>query len=101
MSWTSFTLLYDEDESLIYLQEVLKLHQRDDPPITVRQLDHNNDHRPLLKEILASGETHIVLHCHPDRLMDFLVQAREVKMMEEYQSYIFTHLVSSLSKPRY
>lgn len=95
MNWQSFTLIYDEDASLIYLQEILKLHKADGPPITLRQLDPNNDHRPLLKEIQAAGETHIILHCEPERLMDFLHQAKEVKMMEEYQSYIITHLVFS------
>lgn len=97
MGWKSFTILYDTDESLIQLQAVLKLHGPDDMPITIRQLDPFDDHRTLLKEIQMSGESHIILHCRPDRVLTVLRQAKEVKLMEDYQSYVITHLVSILA----
>jgi Receptor family ligand binding region len=57
-----------------------------------RQLDDGSDYRPLLKEIQASGESHIILDVSPDKIVTLLRQASEVKMMEEYQSYIITSL---------
>ncbi|KAF4533063.1 hypothetical protein B566_EDAN002626 [Ephemera danica] len=77
MGWKSFTLIYQHDDALIRLQEVIKGHGPNDLPITIRQLDEGNDHRPLLKQIQASGESHIILDCDTDRIADILRQARE------------------------
>lgn len=91
-SWKSFTIIYENDDSLIKLKDVLQIHGPEDSPITVRQLDEGPDYRPLLKEIQTSGESHVVLDISADKIIDFLRQAGEVKMMEEYQSYIITSL---------
>lgn len=93
MGWKSFTVLYENEESLIRLQGVLKLRGPNDPPITIRQLDPDDDHRTLLKDVQMSGENHIILHCDPRRVMTVLRQAKEVKMMEDYQNYVITDLV--------
>lgn len=60
--------------------------------IHCRQLDDGNDYRPLLKEIQTSGESHVVLDVSLDRIIPLLRHAAEVKMMEEYQSYIIVSL---------
>lgn len=70
---------------LMRLKDVLQIHGPDDNPITVRQLGDDPDYRPLLKEIQTSGESNIVLDCDPDKILDILRQAREVKLMEDYQ----------------
>lgn len=57
-----------------------------------RQLEDGSDYRPLLKQIQSSGESHIILDVSPDKIITLLRQAAEVKMMEEYQSYIITTL---------
>lgn len=57
-----------------------------------RQLEDGPDYRPLLKQIQSSGESHIVLDIDPEKIVPLLRQASEVKMMEEYQSYIITSL---------
>lgn len=84
-SWKSFTIIYQTDESLMRLKDVLQIHNPDDYPITVRQIGSDPDYRPLLKEIQASGETHIVLDINVDRILPLLRQANEVKLLEEYQ----------------
>jgi hypothetical protein len=45
-----------------------------------------------LKQVQASGESHIILDVGLDKIITLLRQASEVKMMEEYQSYIITSL---------
>jgi glutamate receptor, ionotropic, invertebrate len=45
MGWKSFTVLYQRDDALVRLQEVLKDHGPQDAPITVRQLPHGDDFR--------------------------------------------------------
>ncbi|XP_058063457.1 glutamate receptor ionotropic, kainate 2-like [Anopheles bellator] len=91
-SWKSFTIIYDTDEGLMRLKDILQIHGPGDTPITVRQIDDDPDYRPLLKDIQSSGESHIILEIRPDRIVELLRQAKEVKMLEEYQSYIITSL---------
>lgn len=57
-----------------------------------RQLEEGQDYRPLLKQIQSSGESHIILDINPEKIIALLRQAAEVKMMEEYQSYIILSL---------
>ncbi|XP_058444434.1 glutamate receptor ionotropic, kainate 2 [Malaya genurostris] len=91
-SWKSFTIIYDSDEGLMRLKDVLQIHEPSDSPITVRQIDDDPDYRPLLKDIQSSGESHIILEVHPNKILEILRQAKEVKMLEEYQSYIITSI---------
>ena len=57
-----------------------------------RQLDDGPDYRPLLKQIQTSGENHLILDVSLDKVLTILRQAAEVKMMEEYISYIIISL---------
>lgn len=110
MGWKSFTFLYQRDDALVRLQEVLKDHGPNDPPVTVRQLPYGDDfrfkinnfmlyfyktvlNRPLLKQVQASSESHIILDCDKEKIIQILRQAKEVKMMEDYQSYFIVTLV--------
>lgn len=45
MNWRSYSILYENEDSLIRLQEVLKITQMDSIPVLVKQLGPGNDHR--------------------------------------------------------
>lgn len=57
-----------------------------------RQPGDGPDYRPLLKQIQKSGETHLIIDVGIDKILSVLRQASEVKMMEEYISYIIVSL---------
>jgi len=63
LNWKSLVIVYENEDSLVKLQEVLKLpNSFDGIKITMRQLyTDTDDQRPLLKEIKKSGETRIIL----------------------------------------
>ncbi|KAJ1521640.1 hypothetical protein ONE63_003287 [Megalurothrips usitatus] len=92
MAWKTFTIIYEDDEGLFRLQEVLKAHGPGDDPITVRRLGEDLDYRPLLKEIQNSTETRVILDVAADKLVDLFRQARQVNMMGDYISYLATSL---------
>lgn len=75
------------------LQDVLQIHEPSDTPITVRHIGESPDYRPLLKEILNSGETHIILDCAPDKILEIFCQGGDVKMLEEYQVSIIWQFI--------
>ncbi|XP_034252798.1 glutamate receptor ionotropic, kainate 2-like isoform X1 [Thrips palmi] len=92
MAWRTFTIIYENDDGLVRLQEVLKVHGPRDNPITVRQLGEGDDYRPLLKEIHNTSESRLVLDVSTERIVDLFLQARQVKMMGDYTSYLVTSL---------
>ncbi|CAH1400966.1 unnamed protein product [Nezara viridula] len=97
MDWTSYAILYDSDFGLLRLQELLKSHKRaftseGHVPFTVWQLEPEGDVRPILKQIQKTSETRIVLDCATERIIDVLKQAKQVKMLGDYHSYVLTSL---------
>lgn len=89
--WRSFTLVYEDNQGLVRLQELLKA-ELNDVKMYVRRLEANSDHRPLLKEMKKSGESRIVLDCSAERLPSILSSAMELGMMTPYHSYLVTSL---------
>lgn len=89
-SWSTFTIIYEDDFSIMRLHDILQIHDTDSSPIVVRKLEDGDDYFPLLKEIHSYSETRIILDCNVDRVLEILRQANKVKMLEEYQSYIIT-----------
>ncbi|XP_059485780.1 glutamate receptor ionotropic, kainate 2 isoform X1 [Neocloeon triangulifer] len=90
--WKSFTIIYETNEGLVRLQELLKAHGPSEFPIAVRQLGEGPDYRPLLKQIKNSAESHIVLDCSTEKIYDVLKQAQQIGMMSDYHSYLITSL---------
>lgn len=93
LGWKSFTIIYEHDDAFIRLQEILRIPRGFEDLITMRQLE-GGDYRPLLKEIKASGERHIVLDVQTETIMRVLEQALEVHLADEYIEYLILNLVS-------
>ncbi|XP_069951037.1 glutamate receptor ionotropic, kainate 2 isoform X4 [Cherax quadricarinatus] len=89
LKWKNFVILYDSNEGLVRLQNLLKEKTW---TVTVRQLPDNSDYRPLLKEIRRSQATHIVLDVAPEKIYDVLDQALQVHLMSDYHNYFITSL---------
>lgn len=90
--WKSFTIIYETNEGLVRLQELLKAHGPSEFPIAVRQLSDSGDYRTLLKQIKNSAEAHIVLDCTTEKIYDVLKQAQQIGMMSDYHSFLITSL---------
>jgi len=93
-NWKSAILLYETEEGLVKLQELLKLPQTfSGIKITLKQLTSDTtDYRPLLKEIKKSEETRIILDCDYDKIAPILSQADELGMLSDYHNYLVTSL---------
>ncbi|XP_058809851.1 glutamate receptor ionotropic, kainate 2-like [Phymastichus coffea] len=96
LGWKGFTIIYENNEGLVRLQELLKAHGPIDFPITIRQLGEESNighgYRPLLKQIKNSAESHIILDCTTEKIYTVLKQAQEIGMMTDYHSYFITSL---------
>ena len=90
IGWKSFIILYETEDGLVKMQELLKLPKTfADVKITLRQLTPGtDDYRPLLKEIKKSEITRIVLDCDFDKIALILAQADEVGLLTDYHNYL-------------
>ncbi|KAG8227033.1 hypothetical protein J437_LFUL013820, partial [Ladona fulva] len=89
--WKSFTVIYEDDDGLVRLNELLKLYDPKGYTVTVRQLDHGDNYRKGLRKIKNSGETNIVLDCSINILYEVLKQAQQVGLMTSQHNYIITN----------
>lgn len=88
--WKTFTVIYEDDYGLMKLHDILQYHDSTNGPITVRRIDEKEDQLPLLKQIALYGETRLILDCSLERVLSILEQAKKVRLLEDYQSYIIT-----------
>ncbi|KAL1131752.1 hypothetical protein AAG570_011365, partial [Ranatra chinensis] len=91
-SWKRFTVIYDVDNGLKRINELLKLADYKGFLVTVRQLDDPDNYRNVLRKIKSSGEKNIVIECSSLILYDVLIQAQQVGLMGSDMSYIITSL---------
>ncbi|XP_028155734.1 glutamate receptor ionotropic, kainate 2-like isoform X1 [Diabrotica virgifera virgifera] len=92
--WKSYTILYENDNGLLRLQETLKQLNPRDPVVAFKALGPKENLRSVLKEVKSSGVSHFILDCEADRIMDILRLAQELKLLSEFHSYILTNLDS-------
>lgn len=88
--WKSFTVIYEDNESLVRLQEIIKLNNK--WKIKMKQLSPDGNYRPMLREIKNSGESNILIDCSTANVHSVLKQAQQIGMVTEHQNYIITNL---------
>lgn len=93
MSWKSFTVIYDTDDALIRIQDVLQLHGPLDSPITIRHISEDQDFLPLLKEISNSTDWNLLLDLSPTNLEKVLFEGKKFGMLKDYYKYLICYLV--------
>lgn len=69
------------------LQDILQIGERDSNPTTMFQLADDFDYKPMLKSIKMSTDNCLILHCSTEKIVEVLKQAKELKMLGEYQVF--------------
>lgn len=99
--WKSFTLVYDTNDGLIKLKDLLRLsavraqsfgNTDELTRMSVRQFQSNSTYKKLFKDMSKKFETNVVLNVALDSVRDILRQARSVGMMSEYHNYLIADL---------
>ncbi|XP_069985019.1 glutamate receptor ionotropic, kainate 2 isoform X2 [Penaeus vannamei] len=89
LGWRKFCIIYENNNGLIRVQELLKDQSFQ---ISLRQLPLSDDYRPMLKDAKKDGVTHIVLDVERDNIFTVLKQAQQIGMMTSYHNYFITSL---------
>ncbi|XP_013785227.2 glutamate receptor ionotropic, kainate 2-like, partial [Limulus polyphemus] len=90
--WKTFTVIYEENEGLVRLQDLLKAPSYQDVKVVLHQLTPGQSYKKLLKDIGKQGETNIVLNVPIGKVPLVLREAQDVGMMTAYHNYIITSL---------
>ncbi|XP_048519157.1 glutamate receptor ionotropic, kainate 2-like [Dendroctonus ponderosae] len=90
--WKTYTVMYENEDSLLRLRETLKQRKPNDLSIAFICLGSGPDYRTVLKQIKKTLDTRFILDCKADRILDIFRQAKEVGLLKDYHSYILTDL---------
>ncbi|KAH1009764.1 hypothetical protein HUJ04_002072 [Dendroctonus ponderosae] len=94
--WKTYTVMYENEDSLLRLRETLKQRKPNDLSIAFICLGSGPDYRTVLKQIKKTLDTKFILDCKADRILDIFRQAKEVGLLKDYHSYILTDLKEQL-----
>ncbi|CAL4076228.1 unnamed protein product, partial [Meganyctiphanes norvegica] len=89
LGWKKFCIIYENNNGLIRIQELIKDEKFS---VSLKQLPFSDDYRPILKEAREEGVTHIVLDIETKNIFTVLKQAQQVGIMTSYHNYFITSL---------
>ncbi|XP_074025580.1 glutamate receptor ionotropic, kainate 2 isoform X1 [Leptinotarsa decemlineata] len=89
--WESFTVLYEDNESLMRVTSLIETAKSEGLVVQVMQLEEGN-YRSTIKDLKNSGESYIVLDCEINHLIEILTQLQQAGIMNERFHYFITNL---------
>lgn len=92
--WNTFTVLYENNESLLRLADLITNCQLKSILVSVKQLDQpqSGSYIQTFKEARISGQKNFVIDCQVEQLEDVLRQAQQVGLMNHEFNYFITNL---------
>ncbi|XP_043188365.1 glutamate receptor ionotropic, kainate 2-like isoform X1 [Amphibalanus amphitrite] len=91
--WRNVSVVYEDNQSLISVQDALKLTMGNDSiRITVKQLPPYGDYRHMLRKLRDEGAVNFLVACSRDNVLKFLKHAQMVGMIIQKYSYFITSL---------
>lgn len=91
--WKAFTVIYDDNDGVLRLQEVLKFSKGLNVKVTVRKLDPDPQNWVyMFKEMIEKQETRMIIDCDVSKVGTVLHKASLVSIVNEYHHYMFTSL---------
>ncbi|XP_052237251.1 glutamate receptor ionotropic, kainate 2-like isoform X4 [Dreissena polymorpha] len=101
--WTQFTVIYEDNNSLIRLQKILELARGEEFTMKVRQLQGGTSgYISMLKDMHEKLEYRMVIDCSVEKVLDILDAANSLNMVNDYFHFHFTSLdISQLDLDRF
>lgn len=92
-NWKSFAILYEENEALVGMQEILKDPSLREKRIVVRQFPAGSgEYRTTFKELHKLAIKNIIVDVPQEHIYSVLKHAQQVDMLSDYHNYFFTSL---------
>nr|CAI5834720.1 unnamed protein product [Callosobruchus analis] len=81
--WKTFTLLYEDDESLLRTRNLVEMAKGEGIQVQIEQLDYEQtgNYRTTLKKMKKSDQRFFVLDCSVDILQEVLSQLQQIRLV--------------------
>lgn len=93
--WERFAALYEDNFGLLRVQKILAevtVNSR----VSLFKLDPEGDNRKIFKELVKNQESRFLIDCHVDRILKYIEEADELKIVKDYQHYIIVAMDASI-----
>nr|UTN00859.1 ionotropic receptor [Semanotus bifasciatus] len=92
--WKSFTVVYEDNDSLMKLCDLIHKAKERGVLVSVQQLDkyETGSYRTILKDVKTTGEKYFVVDCQTENLVKVLQHFQQVGLMTDQYSYFITNL---------
>lgn len=92
-NWKSFAILYEENEALVRMQEILKDPSLHEKRIVVRQFPiSTGEYRTTFKELHKLAIRNVIVDVPREHIYSVLKHAQQVDMLSDYHNYFFSSL---------
>lgn len=89
--WKDFMILYEDEDGLVRVSELLEKYDPRGYTVTVRQLP-DEDMKPIFRQILLDKVSNIIIDCSIEKLQEALRQAQQIGALGKDFNYIVTNL---------
>lgn len=94
-TWKSYTIIYETEENLLRLKDILQVHQPNgDNLVTMMKLEDDN-YAILMKKVKFNQVKNVILDISVDKLIPLFEAAKLVGMTGDYNRYFLTNLDSA------
>lgn len=82
--WSGFTVLYENNDGLIRLHDVLQIHEPKSKAVVIRRIPSNFQYKEFLKGTTKSGEARFIIDASPEITLEVLRQGNSIGLLGEY-----------------
>ncbi|KAL7014448.1 hypothetical protein ACKWTF_015934 [Chironomus riparius] len=94
-TWKSYTIIYENEENLLRLKDILQVHQPNgDNLVTMMKLEDEN-YAILMKKVKYNQVKNVILDISIDKILPLFEAAKLVGMTGDYHRYFLTNLDSA------
>ncbi|XP_021964384.2 glutamate receptor ionotropic, kainate 2 isoform X2 [Folsomia candida] len=100
--WEKYIIIYDDDESLIRLQDILKDSEPSRRQVFVKQLPPDGDYRPLFKSLTKQSDiSNLILDCDTAKLPKIFEDAESTGMLKDKKYFLTSLDIHALDPERF
>lgn len=86
-NWKEFSVVYENEDSLTRLNDILQNHELFGKKISIYRLPSDNDYKPFLKYLSKTGINYFIVDCSVESWLRFLQQGDQFNMTKKYIVY--------------
>lgn len=84
LNWNEFAVVYENEDSLTKLNEILRDHESSGTKFSLYQLPIVMEYKPFLKYLSRTGINYFIVDCSIENWLKFIEEGAQFNMTKEY-----------------